>query len=727
VHQPHRGRRGGKRPRKQLAARRRATNAAARAARPPRPQARIRQATPVTERSALSRRLAHAVDAALGGHLALVVVLFALGGAVFGAAAAAVTTAAAPADYTASADTRLIVEGEPGHPDAGVQSAFRQAEILADLAVAPAELDVIGRALDPPATGEELAGAVTSRRQPDQLIITFSARDDDPTRAAAIANAAAESFVAATSRNGEARIRTEVAGSAEVPQHPTHRYLPRNLAVGVVGGAVLGIAAALMVRQRRRAPEVFARRRVDRLATAIGALLGLAIVAGIALRLPDTVVQGTALLALGVAALAPGAGLAVLAMTLPMREPPGFTPVGYPALLIAATAYGVLLTIVASKVRLRIGALGFLAVGYLAIAAVSIVPAISGIDGDHLVDGIVRLVSVGMGFVLVAVSWSYFSRRDSRPHLVLAVLAAAIAGLVGILQYSANGSAGVPIGGLIFDPPAGGQISRVNGPFFNPNYFAIFLGLALVIALSLAATSGRMRILALACIPIGAALVLTFSRGALLATGVGIVVLVWSRSRVAGLVLAAFAMVAIIVLIPSILLVREGPSFVPPPSDLRDEISDTGRFEAMLSSFPIWRLDPVFGAGFGQYGAESAWFLRSSPATSSHNEYLSILAEQGLLGVAMFGALAGLVIARIGRGGRWSRELGLAPLVAYAAGWMIIEPLASLQTSGLIWLVVGAAGAAATVPLSAPAKLPQREAKEVPPPRSGIAARALAQ
>jgi O-antigen ligase len=135
----------------------------------------------------------------------------------------------------------------------------------------------------------------------------------------------------------------------------------------------------------------------------------------------------------------------------------------------------------------------------------------------------------------------------------------------------------------------------------------------------------------------------------------------------------------------------------------------------------------VFGVGFGQYGAESAWFVRSSPATSSHDEYLSILAEQGLLGVAIFGTLAGLVIVRIGGGGRWSRGVGLAPLAAFAAGWLIIEPLASLQTSGLIWLVVGAAGAAATVTVPAPAAVPERAAKEITRPRRAIAVRALAQ
>src|SRR6188508_350348 len=379
VHQPFRGRRGGKKQRKRLGGRRGAVSTAARAARPPRPprQQAIRHEVPAPTGVAAGaptgwRRV---IGGTFRRHLALVVVLFGLGGALCGSAAAMLTTALAPADYTASADTRLIVEGEPGHPDAGVESAFRQAEVLADLAVGPGQLDVIGQTLDPPATGAELAGVVTARRQPGLLIITFSARDGDPARAAAIANAAAESLVAATSRDSLARIRMELSGSAVVPDHPSHRYLPRDLAIGAIGGAVLAVAAVLMVRQRRRqAPEEEKRRSVDRWAIAIGAVLGLAIVVGIALRLPDNVVQTVAALALVVAALSPGAGLATLAVTIPMREPPGFVPVGYPALLIAATAYGLLLTLAASRARPRVTVLGVLAIGYLAISAVSIVP-----------------------------------------------------------------------------------------------------------------------------------------------------------------------------------------------------------------------------------------------------------------------------------------------------------------------------------------------------------------
>ncbi len=653
-------------------------------------------------------------------------VLVGLGGALGGSASAVATSAISPPDYTASADVRLIVEGEPGHAEAAIRSAFRQADVLSDLAVGAPQLRRIGLALDPPAGIAEMVGAVSARRHPDLLVITFFARDADPSRAAAIANAAANNLVAITDdRNSLARIRLERVSTAVAPAVSSHRHLARNVVIGTVGGGALALAAALAFSRRRRdapAPQASPGfREIDRWALIVGAVLGVAILGGIALRLPAAPVQALALIAVGVAVVSPGAGLATLAVTIPMPEPPGFAWLAYPALLTGAIAYGLILAAAASRSRPRLTALGVLAFGYLAVSAVSAIPVLTGLDADRTVQAAARLFQVGGGIVLVAVSWSYFSRRDPRPHLVLVVCAAAFAGLLGIVQYTAGpGSADLPVGGLIMERP-GAVIARVNGTFSNPNYFGYFLALAVVLSLALAATGGRMRLLALASVPIAIGLLLTFSRGALLAAGLGIVALIWTRSKVAGLALALIAVTAFITLIPTLLEVRTAESGLPAPENFGDEISDSGRFEAMLSAIPVWRQDPIFGAGFGQYDAESAWFVGSSPATSSHNEYLSVVAEQGVLGVALFAALAGLAIARSVVGPGWSRHVGLAPLVAFAAGALLIEPLGSLQTSGLIWLTMGAVAG-----VSGRAAAPAVDRRPVPRPPAVAAAPARA-
>lgn len=623
-----------------------------------------------------------------------IAVALALAGMLGGIAVALLSWAVATPQYTASAQTRLIVVGEPRNTEPAVRSAFRQAEILAELAVGAPQLHEIGRRLDPPATVAELVGVLTARKEPELLVISFTARHESAERAAEIANAAAENLVAAGQGTSiTANIRVELIGSATPSDLASHPYLPRILAIGAVAGSALGLATGITARRRRGGERatLAPRQAVDRRALTVGGGLGLAIIGGLALQVSGIAVQAVALLAAVVAVLSPGAGLATLALTLPMREPPGFVPIGYPALLIGATAFGLLLAVLAGGARLRLSGLAVLTVGYLAMSGVAAVPGISGLDEEQIVDAVARLIQVGAAPVLIAVSWWYFSRHDARPHLVIAVIGAAFAGTLGILQTTAANVASTPLPGLIFTPPDAVQIARATGPFFNTNYYGFFLGLSLVLVLSLTTGRGWIRLIAVAAVAIGLGLLLTFSRGAFLAAGAGLVALVWTRNRAAGIVIATLAVLLQVALTPFVLGVRTGGAYVPATSSFADEISDQARLGAMLSAFPVWLRDPLFGVGFGQYANESAWFVGSSTQTSSHNEYLSILAEQGIIGFFVFGTLALGLAARVVSAGGWARPVGISSLVAFATGWVIIEPLASLQTSGVMWLTLGAA------------------------------------
>ena len=620
-------------------------------------------------------------------------VAFGLVGTQGGLAVALISWTAATPQYTASAQTRLIVVGEPRYAHPAVQSAFRQAEILADLATSAPQLGKIGRLLDPPAAAAELMGVLTARKEPELLVISIMARHDNADRAAEIANAAAEILVSSyRDTSNDAGSSMELIASATPSGARPHPHLPRNLIIGAVAGAALGLAIATSARRRRdREPATGGSHQVaDRSALAAGSGIGLAIIASLALQLPEVAVQALAGLAAVVAILSPGAGLAILAATLPMREPPGFVPIGFPAVLIGATAFGVLLTLLARGARLRLSALMVMAVGYVAMSAVSAVPGINGTDGERTVQAVARLIQVGPGLVLIALSWWYFSRYDARPHLVIAVVAAALAGALGILQAAGPNASSNPLPGLIFTPPDAVEIARATGPFFNPNYYGFFLALGLVLVLSLAANRGWSRLTAIAAVPIGAGLLLTFSRGALVAAGAGLVAVVWTRNRTAGIAMLILAIVLMLTIIPIVLNERTGAEYVPTASNFGDEVSDQGRLGAMLGAFPVWLRDPVFGVGFGQYAYESAWFVGSSSQTSSHNEYLSILAEQGIIGFIIFGALAVGLAARIVSAGGWARPVGIASLTAFAVGSGFIEPLASLQTSGVMWLTLGA-------------------------------------
>ena len=101
--------------------------------------------------------------------------------------------------------------------------------------------------------------------------------------------------------------------------------------------------------------------------------------------------------------------------------------------------------------------------------------------------------------------------------------------------------------------------------------------------------------------------------------------------------------------------------------------------------------------------AATATLRRFNAATSSHNQYLNILAEQGLLGIAALAALLAALIAGLIRARSEISRLGIAMLATYAVAGLVLEPLNSLQTSGTLWLVLGAGLVPATSRQAVPA------------------------
>ena len=71
-------------------------------------------------------------------------------------------------------------------------------------------------------------------------------------------------------------------------------------------------------------------------------------------------------------------------------------------------------------------------------------------------------------------------------------------------------------------------------------------------------------------------------------------------------------------------------------------------------------LDPLFGVGFGQYEYVSPRFVGNSFATSAHNQYLKILAEQGILGTLLYVAAAAALLIAMRRSGSPWRQTAIA-------------------------------------------------------------------
>jgi capsular polysaccharide biosynthesis protein/O-antigen ligase len=631
-------------------------------------------------------------------------------GAIVGLALSWLVVAASDQIYTARAEVRVIVDEPSGHEDDAVRSALTQAQLLANSAVSPTQLEAIGQLVDPPSSADELVGAITARTEPGTLMIAISARASSADRAAELAKAAADHLVARSPADATGGIRLELVSPAALPIAPSFPHGSRDLVIGTIAGAGLAGAAALWLLERRRrsgTPRAGVKALpVERRAIAIGVGAGVTILGAMALNLPSVLIQALALLGLVVAAASPAAGLAMLAVLLPMREPPGFTPLGYQPLLISATAFGLALNSLATRTIRRPSALAILALACVGVSAVGAIPELNGVSSEGTVQAIARLMQVAPGILLLAVAWAYFTTHDPVPHLVVLVLAAAAAGVLGIMQYAATEISQLPLVALVIQPVDANSVERATGPFYNPNYYGFFCSLALTLTIFMILGVRRHRLLlTLAAIPIALAMVLAFSRGALLAAGVALLAMVWARSWRAGLALSVAVVVAGFALYPVLLAVRSGLPIGAGFVDVGDA-SDSERFAAVLSGIPVWLNEPVFGVGFGQFAFESAWFVGNSPATSSHNEFVNILAEQGIVGVVLWGLLVVGFATRVLHVQRSARALAVALLVALIVGSLSLEPLASLQTVGLAWIAL-AAGAAG--PLVLPRSVTERE------------------
>lgn len=168
------------------------------------------------------------------------------------------------------ATNRVFVQTQAGSSVAdlsnGVNFASQQITSYADVATTPLVLDPVAEQLGLDATSQELAAQITTTVPPETLILEITATDEDPARAAAIANATSESLRAQVSQlesSGEqSSVELTVISPAAEPVSPTSPNIPRNAAIGVVLALLAGVAVAIMrdlLDNRVRRPEEIGR------------------------------------------------------------------------------------------------------------------------------------------------------------------------------------------------------------------------------------------------------------------------------------------------------------------------------------------------------------------------------------------------------------------------------------------------------------------------------------
>lgn len=215
---------------------------------------------------------------------------------------------------------------------------------------------------------------------------------------------------------------------------------------------------------------------------------------------------------------------------------------------------------------------------------------------------------------------------------------------------------------------------RVVGNFNDPNVFAAFLVLLLPLAIHLLVRVRAplwVRVVGVALG--GAALLLTFSRGAVIGLLLAGLVLVVRRRPWVGAMLGALIPVAVL-----------------------NPLSSGRLLSAVAPRLRVWERaatvaleHPLTGVGSGGFRAYAPEFF------NAHNLFLQLAAEGGLLAAALMGALLGCgVVAalRIAERGGPHGGLGAAVAVALLAFvWISLldDPYNAKAVSSAVWLLLG--------------------------------------
>lgn len=258
--------------------------------------------------------------------------------------------------------------------------------------------------------------------------------------------------------------------------------------------------------------------------------------------------------------------------------------------------------------------------------------------------------------------------------------------------------------------------NRAGGPVGEPNRYAQILLVLLPIAYFLArsAESRRRRILYLG----GGALILagvllTYSRGAFVTLLAMTAILALTRTvRLRTLAAGATVLILVVAAAAPGYLLRVATLQETPGILERESESDAvmrSRLTEMLAAWSVFVDHPLVGVGPGQYAPVYSTEYMSDPDIAlkridrprrAHNLYFELAAETGILGLATFLGLVGLIQVRLWRA--WRRFRGMREdLAALAAGffvaisgYLVSAVFLHLSYQRYYWLLLGLAAAA---------------------------------
>ncbi len=261
----------------------------------------------------------------------------------------------------------------------------------------------------------------------------------------------------------------------------------------------------------------------------------------------------------------------------------------------------------------------------------------------------------------------YTESRRRLVVLVHAIIVVAVASaLFGITRQAMQHAPGF---GLSLLRPGGGYAQ-----FINKNHFAYLMemGIGLVAGVALARSEGRERILIYlsALLLMFVALVLSNSRGGLLAIIAQAIcapailmdsptlVVDGIKSRTRSMAMRTAMVMALLLVVAGGVVWLGGDQLATGAETAAVEIAADGEFheggrrrDIWRSSWLMFKAHPIAGAGFGGYWAEVPLFHQASGRLTpqqAHNDYLEIFASGGMIGVALL-VWFGIVLAKQAR------------------------------------------------------------------------------
>jgi len=244
---------------------------------------------------------------------------------------------------------------------------------------------------------------------------------------------------------------------------------------------------------------------------------------------------------------------------------------------------------------------------------------------------------------------------------------------------------------------------RVNSLFWDPSIYGRFLVVTILVALVLLVFGrwGRLDVgLALVIVALWTALLLSFSQSSFAALMAGVVlaaVLAWRWRAAAAVALVAAVMIPVGVAAPQLEEVRASFS-----SARGLNQATSGRFRLESNGIAIAADHPLGGVGVG--GFEKAYTERVDPprrvqTRASHNVLVTVAAETGAVGVALFAWLVGtaLIVAfrRTGSGRSTARIAGLVVGVVLFAVFVHSLFYSGFLQDPLVWSLFPLAALAA--------------------------------